>query len=203
MRLMNQYFAKYPEVQERKETIESLKKVTEDLEELEVKKQELTDKLTESDDPQLEREVELLKKRVDALLDAASAAKVAMHTESDTEDVVGQVVESALRSDHLTASKIMNITVNTSMQVHGGTRAENVVDFCFQSVHREENLKSYITAALNMFADPKDVVRIALEAALEKYANSADLRENVMEVLAAMLGDEAATTDSDTKIRGQ
>lgn len=185
--LEEQLIAKNRVVQDHGETIESLNKVTE---ELQAQKQKLTEKLTESENHK--QEMQVLHSRLDALVAAEGVINAAMHTKSGTENLVRHVVEKALRSDHLTASNIMQTTLDLSMHVNGRTRSDEISDFLFDSVDKKEVLIADIESAMEKFADANDVVKIVLQIALKQGSDVEHLRESVVEAVIAMLDKKEA-----------
>ncbi|KAL1869639.1 hypothetical protein Daus18300_005494 [Diaporthe australafricana] len=197
-KLKEQLDAKVKQLQEREETIESIRKLAMGLEAL---KQKLSEKLAESENQQ--REVQTLQSRLEVLTAAEPVINAAMHTKSSTEDVVKHVVETAIQSDHLTASEIMNTTLDLSMQINGCTCGDNLGDFLFDSVDKEEALMADIESAMAKFADANDVVKLVLKIALKNGTNVTELRMNIDETLDAMLGLKEVVTEPNIKTGGE
>ncbi|KAH8767470.1 hypothetical protein F5883DRAFT_671081, partial [Diaporthe sp. PMI_573] len=186
-RLREELDARQSELHEKEATVESIKKLTQ---ELEAQKRALVVKSAELDDRQ--KEVKRMQTRLDALVAAEPAIASAMSTKSSTTDVVRHVVECAIRSDHLTGSDIVRLALGVAMQVNGRTRGDNIDDILIDLIDDEQGLKAAIESAMANFAGVKDVVKCALDTALEHGASDEDLTEVVAKMVFDMLGNKAS-----------
>jgi myosin heavy subunit len=186
-RLREELDARQSELHEKEATVESIKKLTQ---ELEAQKRALVAKSAELDDHQ--KEVKRMQTRLDALVAAEPAIASAMSTKSSTTDVVRHVVECAIRSDHLTGSDIVRLALGVAMQVNGRTRGDNIDDILIDLIDDEQGLKAAIESAMANFAGVKDVVKCALDTALEHGASDEDLTEVVAKTVFDMLGNKAS-----------
>ncbi|KAJ0116671.1 hypothetical protein J7T55_009821 [Diaporthe amygdali] len=168
-RLREEFDAKEHELQEREQTIASIRQVTTELEQ---QKKKLGEKIISLDNQQ--REILVLQDRLDALLSLEPTIDAAMRTKSNTEDVVKHVVENAIRSDHMTASEIVQSTLNTAMGFNGRTRSDNLDDIFIDLIDGDDSLKAAIESAMESGKRPRGAKLDKLQLVTSSFLNDSD-----------------------------
>lgn len=228
-KLKEELDAKKQELQRQQATIDSIEQVTRELEAqkqefetqkqaIEAQKQSLEKQAAELINRQKEvraleaqaadlinrqREVRIIQKRLDALAAVEPAINAAIQTRSSTLDVVKHVVETAIRSDQMTASEIVQTTLDTAIHVNGRSRSDNLEDFLIDLIKNEKALEVAIDMAMDNFADINDVVVSTLAVALSRGWTIPALRESVIRTVNTTLPPKTANGGSIKKKDGK
>lgn len=195
-RLKEDLDAKQHDLQEQQAAVDSIAKLTR---ELEAQKKALVAKSTELENRQ--GEVRAMQKRLDALAAVAPALNAAMHTKSSTEDVVKHAVESAIRSDHMTASEIVQMALNTAVGINGRIHSDNLEDLLIDLIFDADSLNTAIQAAMHNF-DVNPVVYHTLSIATSRGGASVHLTDCINKTLAALRDEKANAGEFSKKTRG-
>lgn len=185
--------AKQHELEEQQAAVNSIAK------ELETQKKALVAECTGLQNR--EREVRAMRKRLDALATVEPAMTAAMHTKSSTEDVVKHAVENAIRSDHMTASEIVQMALNTAVGINGRIHSDNLEDLLIDLIFDADSLKTAIQAAMHNF-DVNPVVYHTLLIATRRGEASVHLKECINKTLAALRDEKVNAAEPSKKTQG-
>ncbi|POS70458.1 hypothetical protein DHEL01_v211151 [Diaporthe helianthi] len=190
-KLREQFASKENQLKDQIKTVEELDKLTKQLEEQKLALSLKSAELNEHTD-----EVTGMKSRLDLLSDLAGPLDAAMETKSTSIDVVQQVLEAAIRKEHLTSSDVMQRTVSIAKGVGGRTRGDVLDEILVDLIDDEQGLKAAIEFAMANFASPNDVLKCALATALKQGAKPKDLLESVAKTAYEILGEKAKADTS-------
>lgn len=160
-------------------------------EELDAQKKALAAKAAEVNARQ--NEVKAMQHRLEALETMELAMNDAMHSKSGTQDVIQQVIERAIHSDHMTGSEVVQKILNTAIAVNGRTRNDNLGDFLMDLIVDEGSLEAAIEAAME---NVNDAVKHILAALIGHGVGPVHLNECIKKIMGAMADEKPAVVDS-------
>lgn len=209
VRLKGELDVKLHELREQNVTAQTIEKLTR---ELEAEKKVLVEKSVELKNRQNEvttmqnrlealTTVESMQNRLKTLVAVESIIDNAMHTKSATEDVVNQVMERAIRSDHMSGSEIVKTVLNTAIHVNGNTRDNILYDFLFDLIDDEDGLKTAISSIIGSFG-VDEVLKHTLITAMKNSWSPTTLNESLDKAVDTILGKKANSVEASEPTEG-